>query len=197
MNQNECFGLNSEKLEIFYSWVSNERKKYLECSPDYLFQIRSRIRTLFYYRSRNSWKNREDAVFARFGSGALHLERREIFENLLNEYFRSFWSRSFLFSYFGIRCPKSVKPARIGQNSDWVQIQGSKTYRGRVTTKVWKQKRMLLKLSKIFIANFCWNLLLFEVQSPGSSSLILIHPYVVFVILFKLSVILPFAQSKY
>ena len=32
----------------------------------------------------------EDPVFARFGSGALNLERREIFEILLIEYFLEF-----------------------------------------------------------------------------------------------------------
>ena len=98
--------------------------------------------------------------WAKNGFGALlvslYLEQREIFEIRLNEYLRSFQTPSWLFSYF--RCqtfqwfPRFRKPG-------WIQIKGSRAYRGHLTSKVWKQKRMLLKLSKINIPSV-------EVQSP-------------------------------
>ena len=48
----------------------------------------------------------------------------------------------FCFHTFGVRCPRSLKPSRI---------QGSKAYSGRLTLKVSKQKRRVLKPSKIFM----------------------------------------------
>ena len=57
---------------------------------------------------------------------------------------------------FGVRYPRSVKPARIRQSSDWIRIliQGSTAYKGRQTPKVWKQNRRRLKVFKILFQTF-------------------------------------------
>ena len=52
----------------------------------------------------------------------------------------------FYYHTFGVKCQMfiSVKPARIRQNSEWIRIQGSTTYCGRLKSKVWEHKRRLI-----------------------------------------------------
>ena len=55
----------------------------------------------------------------------------------------------FGFQTFGVRCPRSVKPARIRQNSDWIQIriQGSTAYRGRLAPFLKHSLPIVIKIS--------------------------------------------------
>ena len=55
----------------------------------------------------------------------------------------------FGFQTFGVRCPRSVKPARIRQNSDWIRIriQGSTAYRGRLTPFLKHSLPIVIKIS--------------------------------------------------
>ena len=67
---------------------------------------------------------------------------------------------------FGVRHTIDVLNLENQPGSD--RIRGSRAYRGRLTPKVWKQKRRFEILSKIFIQWTLKNLPSFEVQSPGS-----------------------------
>ena len=88
------------------------------------------------------------------GSGALHFKLREIFKSLLNEYFRQLFKPPVLFSYFLCQAsPLSPRgpdpdPVRISPDPGW--FSESSTSMVRLIPKVWKQKRWLLQLSKIF-----------------------------------------------
>ena len=90
--------------------------------------------------------------------------------NILDNFLSLLFCFIFLVSDVSPVSPRAPDPVRIWADPDPGWFSESSTSIVRLTPKVLKQKRMLLKLSKIFAFKTLENLPSLEVQSPGSKS---------------------------